>query len=57
MYLLMGRHRRDTKAWLLGNLLPESALSAMNIVGSEDDEDQEDQARRLVVALCHLAGP
>ena len=29
----------------------------MGLVGTNDDDDQEDEARRVVLALCRLAGP
>jgi hypothetical protein len=57
VHLLLKRRRRDARAWLRGDPLPESALSALSLGGAEDDGDQEDQARQVVVALCRLAGP
>jgi hypothetical protein len=57
VHFLLGRHRRDVRAWLQGDALPESALAAMSLARQDDDEDQEDQARRMVIALCRLAGP
>ena len=56
-HLLNGQHLRDAQAWLLGDPLPESALNSMGLVGTNDDDDQEDEARRVVLALCRLAGP
>src|SRR5262245_60207072 len=55
--LLLGKHRRDAGAWLLGDALPESALEAIGVVSSEeDDEDWEKQARQIVIALTSLSG-
>jgi hypothetical protein len=56
--LLTGRHRRDARAWLRGEALPENALTALGLsAGTEEDEELEDRARRSVLALCRLAGP
>ncbi len=56
-HLMMGRHLRDARAWLLGDPLPESALSTLQLASSPDDDDLEDQAQRVVLDLCRLAGP
>ena len=58
-HLLLERQRRDARAWLLGDSLPEEVLRALNLGQDDEDDDdtQEDKARRTVVALCHLAGP
>ena len=56
-HLMMGRHLRDARAWLLGDPLPESALSTLDLASSPDDDDLEDQAQRVVLDLCRLAGP
>ena len=56
-HLMMGRHLRDARAWLLGDPLPESALSTLHLASSPDDDDLEDQAQRVVLDLCRLAGP
>ena len=54
---MMGRHLRDARAWLLGDPLPESALNTLHLASSPDDDDLEDQAQRVVLDLCRLAGP
>ena len=56
-HLMVGRHLRDARAWLLGDTLPESALSTLHLASSPDDDDLEDQAQRVVLDLCRLAGP
>ena len=56
-HLMMGHHLRDSRAWLQGDALPESALRALDLAGSPDDEDLEDEAQRVVLDLCRLAGP
>ena len=56
-HLMVGRHLRDARAWLLGDPLPESALSTLDLACSPDDDDLEDQAQRVVLDLCRLAGP
>lgn len=51
-------HRRftfDATAWLKGDSLPEVVLEKLG-VGREEDEEREDVARRVVTALCRLAG-
>lgn len=56
-HLAFGRHRRDLRAWLGGDPLPEEALARLGL--SQDtgtDEDREHEARRVVVMLCKLAG-
>jgi hypothetical protein len=56
--LLTGRHRRDARAWLSAEPLPETALTALGLATvAEEDEEQEDRARRTLIALCALAGP
>src|SRR4051794_5669634 len=56
-HLLMGRHRRDARAWLRGEPLPESTLAALGLsTAAEEDEEQEDRAHQTVLALCRLAG-
>ncbi len=56
-HLMVGRHLRDARAWLMGDPLPESALSTLDLASSPDDDDLEDQAQRVVLDLCRLAGP
>ncbi len=56
-HLILERHRRDARAWLLGDSLPESALKVLDVgAAANDDDEQEDQARRTILALCLLAG-
>ncbi|MDX2031436.1 MAG: AAA family ATPase [Blastocatellia bacterium] len=56
-HLLLGRHRRDAGAWLRGELLPESAASALGIeIAADEDDDLEFRARQVVNALCGLSG-
>lgn len=56
-HLAFGRHRRDLRAWLSGDSLPEAALERMELTQDEGtDEDREDQARQVVLMLCRLAG-
>ncbi len=57
IHLLTGRLRRDSKAWLRGESLPEPALQRLEIAPPEEDVEQEEEARRMVGALCRLAGP
>src|SRR5262245_53440020 len=55
--LLLGKHRRDASAWLLGDSLSESALESIGIVSpEEDEEDRENNARQIVIALTGLSG-
>jgi len=57
-HLLLGRHRRDARAWLRGDSLPENVLNTLGVVRTEEIADeQEDRARRCVLALCRLMGP
>lgn len=56
-HLVFGRFRRDLKAWLCGDSLPEAALEKMGMTQDEGlDEEREDQARQVVLMLCQLAG-
>ena len=56
-HLAFGRHRRDLRAWLGGDSLPEAALTRLNLSQDEGtDEDREHEARRVVLMLCRLAG-
>lgn len=54
-HLVNNKHTMDAKAWLSGDSLPESALASLGL-GAEEHEDREDEARRIVTALCRLAG-
>lgn len=56
-HLAFGRHRRDLRAWLGGDSLPEEALARLGLSQDEGtDEDREHEARRVVLMLCRLAG-
>lgn len=56
-HLAFGRHRRDLRAWLGGDSLPEAALARLSLSQDEGtDEDREHEARRVVLMLCRLAG-
>ena len=56
-HLAFGRHRRDLRAWLGGDSLPEEALARLELSQDEGtDEDREHEARRVVLMLCRLAG-
>lgn len=55
-HLLLGRHRGLASAWLRGESLPETALQKLGITAGQDgDEEMEEQAHQLVIALCSLA--
>ena len=55
-HFLLGRHRRDVRAWLRGESLPEAALTQLGL-RSDFDGDPEERARILVLNLCRLTGP
>lgn len=55
-HLLLGRHRRDIRAWLRGESLPESVLGQLGLK-TDPDGDPEERARTLVLNLCRLTGP
>src|SRR5262245_44877107 len=55
-HLLLGRHRRDARAWLRGESLPEAALGRLG-VNPEQDEEPEERARRIVLRLSRFTGP
>lgn len=56
-HLAFGRHRRDLRAWLGGDSLPEEALARLGLSQDEGtDEDREHEARRVVLMLWRLAG-
>lgn len=56
IHLLTGRHRRDAKAWLRGESLPEASFNRLGIATPGEDVEPEEDARRMVGALCRLAG-
>lgn len=55
-HLLLGRFRRDARAWLRGESLPEAALAQLG-VNTDQDGDPEERARRLILSLSRLIGP
>ncbi len=56
-HLAFERYRRDLKAWLCGDSLPESALARLGLAAEEgSEEDREHAARQVVLMLCQLAG-
>ena len=56
-HLAFGRHRRDLRAWLGGDSLPEEALARLGLSQDEGtDEEREHEARRVTLMLCRLAG-
>jgi hypothetical protein len=55
-HLLLGHHRRDARAWLRGESLPESALSQLG-VNLDQDGEPEERARKLVLSMTRLTGP
>jgi len=56
-HIAFDRHRRDLRAWLAGDSLPQDALARMDLAQDEgNDEEREDQARQVVLMLCRLAG-
>ena len=56
-HLAFKRHRRDLRAWLGGDSLPEEALANLGLSQDEGtDEEREYDARRVTLMLCRLAG-
>src|SRR5262245_15889347 len=54
--LLLDRHRTLAADWLRDEGLPESALEKLGLAAeTENDEELEDRARRMVIALASLA--
>jgi len=57
MHIAFGRHLRDLRAWLAGTSLPQAALERMDLAQEDgNDEEREDESRRIVLMLCRLAG-
>jgi hypothetical protein len=54
-HVLSGRYRRDARAWLRGESLPEAALSQLG-VNTDQDGDPEERARKVVLSLSRLTG-
>lgn len=56
-HLAFERHRRELRAWLGGDSLPEAALERLGLSQDEGtDEEREAEACRVVMMLCRLAG-
>lgn len=56
-HLAFDRYRRDLRAWLAGDSLPEETLKRLELAQEEGtDAEREDEARRVVIMLCRLAG-
>lgn len=55
-HFILGRHRRDVRAWLRGESLPEAALSQLGLK-TDPEGDPEERARTLVLSLCRMTGP
>lgn len=57
-HLAEGRFRRDAKAWLAGDLLPDAVLGSMGLSLMDADEElSEDESRRIVDALAGFIAP
>jgi predicted ATPase len=54
-HLVHKRYTFDATAWLKGDSLPEQVLQKLG-VGADEGEEREETARRVVTALCRLAG-
>lgn len=54
-HLVHRRYTFDATAWLKGDSLPEQVLGKLG-VGADEGEEREEVARRVVTALCRLAG-
>lgn len=54
-HLLCNRGVRDASAWLAGDSLPERVLAQLYL-GPDEEEDREEAARKIVMALARLAG-
>jgi GTPase SAR1 family protein len=53
-HLVHRRYTFDATAWLKGDSLPETILDKLGV--GKEEEEREDLARRVVTALCRLAG-
>jgi hypothetical protein len=57
-HLAEGRFRRDAKAWISGDTLPDTVLQAMGLALTDADEEaSEDESRRIVYALAKFVSP
>lgn len=54
-HLLTGLHRRDARAWLRGESLPEAALAQLGVNVDQEGEPEE-RARRMTLSLTRLMG-
>jgi len=58
MHIAFGRHERSLRAWLAGSSLNQETLDVLGLTQEEhNDEEHEEESRRVVLMLCHLAGP
>ncbi len=59
--LLHGQNRIAARAWLRGEMLPESDLESLGLPKAQDDDEMdvspENEAKEVVLALCRLIGP
>ena len=55
-HLLVNRHRRQARAWLRGENLPENDLKKLGLNEPSGNLDLEQQGRKTVLTLCYLAG-
>jgi hypothetical protein len=55
--LLLGRHVRDSAAWLRGEGLPEETLRPLQLTNPGPDDDPEAVSRRVVLSICELLRP
>ncbi len=56
-HIAFGRHLRDLRAWLAGTSLPQAALERIDLAQEDgNDDEREDESRRVVLMLCRLAG-
>ncbi|MBA4394294.1 MAG: hypothetical protein C0407_12155, partial [Desulfobacca sp.] len=56
-HFFSNEYRRETRAWLRGDSLSETDLTRLNLsTTGEDEEDQEDKSRRVVLSLCNFFG-
>jgi hypothetical protein len=56
-HIAFGRHLRDLRAWLAGTSLPQATLERMDLAQEDgNDDEREDESRRIVLMLCRLAG-
>ena len=57
-HLLLARHRVEAASWLRGESLPDDSLKLIDLTTEPaDNEESENTAAEIVLALCNLAGP